>query len=65
MDRRITQEIMANADYGDRPEGLLGDAEMLGLHLQVQEGLKTTNGDAGVIEVSTRQLALLLAAAAR
>ncbi len=57
----INREILWNADYGDRSDGALTLSETWHLHQQVQNMLATTNGDAGIHEISTRQLALFLA----
>jgi hypothetical protein len=57
--------IVRNADYGVHPDGALNEQELAAMHHQVEEGLATTNGDAGTCVISTRQLALLLAAAVR
>lgn len=57
------QEMHQNANYGTHPEGALSAQDLLDLHQKVKDGLSTTNGDAGECVVSTRHLALLLAAA--
>lgn len=59
----VRQEMRQNADYGNHPEGVLSAKDLLDLHQKVKDGLSTTNGDAGECVISTRQLALLLAAA--
>ena len=64
-DSSVARAILWNADYGPRPDGTLTNAEILGLHQQVEKTLATTNGDAGTHEISTRQLALLLACAVK
>lgn len=61
----LARAILWNAEYGGRVEGTLTEAEILGLHQQVEKMLATTNGDAGIHEISTRQLALLLASSVR
>ncbi len=57
----LSRAILWNADYGDRSDGTLTFSEIWGLHQQVQNMIATTNGDAGTHEISTRQLAILLA----
>jgi hypothetical protein len=59
----LRQAIIKNGDYDPYPDGKLEVGEIQKLHLQVVDGLATTNGDAGTHVVSTRQLAILLAAA--
>lgn len=65
MNDALRAAIQINADYGDHPEGRLSEGELAELNQQVVGCLSTTNGDAGECVVSARQLALLLAAAAR
>ena len=59
----LRQAIFKNGDYDPYPDEKLEAGEIQKLHLQVVEGLATTNGDAGTHVVGTRQLAILLAAA--
>ncbi len=65
VDNSLARAILWNADCGPRPDGVLTTAEILGLHQQLNKTLATTDGDAGTHEISTRQLAPLLACAVK
>jgi hypothetical protein len=65
VNNELRAGIVRNAEYGPHPDGALTEGELTSMHQQVEAGLATTNGDAGECTISTRQLALLLAAAVR
>jgi hypothetical protein len=63
IDDNLLSAITRNADYSQHSAAQLTEDEVRTLNGKVETELATTNGDCGSCEISTRQLALLLAAA--
>ena len=58
--KKIAYQILLSGFYPD--DARLSTEEIVSLYREYDEGMKTTNGDTSVINVTGRQLAMMLSA---